>query len=73
MGLTVLLHAIMVLTSIIGGQFEGFIDILAKLTGKLEIQIQFELAHRVTETKTLWFDCGTYKHRFILTSKAHWS
>ncbi len=33
------LHAIMVLTSIIGEQFEGFIDILAKLIGKLEIEI----------------------------------
>lgn len=39
----------MVLTSIIGKQFEGSIDILAKLTGKLEIQIQFELSHRVSQ------------------------
>lgn len=39
----------MVLTSIIGEQFEGSIDILAKLTGKLEIQIQFELSHRVSQ------------------------
>lgn len=33
------LHAIMVLTSIIGEKFEGLIDILAKLTGELEIEL----------------------------------